>query len=161
MNILRSRRLWVVDDLIPCCISLIFLFSFSITALAAEKGQEQQSSLPREHVQKLKRIAEIVAGEMTGRGIKTVAVEDFTDFKGNPSAKGKVMAREFRKELASMSRTNFSVVDKGAEAIVTGILIPFKESGKWKLDIKAVSADKGRIITSYTGIFKKPKRAKK
>ncbi len=137
-------------------ISLIFVFLFSIAILSAEKGMEQQS-LPKEHVKKLKRIAEFVAGELTRRAIKTVTVEDFTDFYGKPSATGTKMAREFSKQLAVIGDKNFSVLPSSAEAIVKGTLIPFKEGGKWKLDIKVISSDRGKIITSYTGILKKKK----
>ncbi|MBI4691585.1 MAG: hypothetical protein HY754_15175 [Nitrospirae bacterium] len=124
---------------------------FSISSHSAEK--RQHPVLPKEYIQKLKRIAGFIAEEVVRRGIKTVMIEDFTDFRGNPSAKGRAMAGEFRKQLASKANADFIVVSNSAEAVVTGILIPFHKGGKWRLDIKVVS-DKGKIITSYSGIIK-------
>ncbi|MDP2279779.1 MAG: hypothetical protein Q8K51_16340, partial [Nitrospirota bacterium] len=103
--------------------AFVFLLMFSANVLPvvdstprAEKAQKQNPSLPKEHVQKLKRIAEFVAGEMARKGIKTVTVEDFKNFKGNPSAKGSAVAKELRKQLVSISNMDLKVMDTGAEA---------------------------------------------
>jgi len=114
--------------------------------------------LPKEHIQKLKRIADIVGNEIKRKGIKTVAVENFTDSKGRASARGMLMAKEFKKQFAVMK---LNVMSSGTEAVVKGTLIPFKSGEKWQLSIKVVSGDKSRTITSYTGIFKKHKGIKK
>ena len=144
------------------CLVLIFiLFLSSIPALADDKSLERQPPLPQEHIRKLKRIAVFIAAELQRRPVKSVTVEDFTDFHKRPSATGTRMAREFSRQLAALGDKKFMVVEAGAEAIVAGTLVPFKDGGKWKLDIKVVSADKGKIITTYTGILKKARPAKK
>lgn len=142
-----------------CICIFLSLVLFSI-AQSSEKSQDQPVSLPKEHVKKLKRIAEIIAGEISNGLIKTVTVEVFTDFKGKPSKIGKAMANEFKKHLMSLAGADFSIVDTGADAVIGGVLVPFKGGDKWKLDIKVVSQDK-KIVMSYTGIFKKAKTAKK
>ena len=144
-----------------CFVLIFILFLSSVPALAADRSLERQPPLPQEHIRKLKRIASFIAAELQRRSVKSVTVEDFTDFYKRPSATGTRMAREFSKQLTAIGDKNFMVVETGAEAIVIGTLVPFKDGGKWKLDIKAVSSDKSRIITSYTGIFKKAKTAKK
>lgn len=144
------------------CFVLIFvLFLSSIPALTADRSLERQPPLPQEHVRKLKRIAAFIADELQRRSVKSVTVEDFTDFYKRPSATGTRMAGEFSKQLTAIGNKNFMVVETGAEAIVAGTLVPFKDGGKWKLDIKVVSSGKGKIITAYTGIFKKAKTVKK
>lgn len=140
---------------------VLFLFISFMPALAAEHMPEGHSPLPGEHVRKLERIAQFIAGELQRRSIKSVTVEDFTDFYKRPSATGTKMAGEFSKQLAAIGDKNFTVLPAGGEAVVTGILVPFRTGGKLKLDIKVVSSDKSKIITSYTGIFKKAKAVKK
>lgn len=137
---------------------LIILLLLAVPLLAADKAQGQSFVLPKEHIQKLKRIADIVGKEIERKGIKTVTIENFTDSKGRPSARGMLMTKEFKKQFSAMK---LNVMDSGTEAVVKGTLIPFKSGEKWQLSIKVVSADKNRIITSYTGIFKKPKGIKK
>jgi len=134
---------------ILCC--LIFLFP--ITALPAEKGQEQRPSLPKEHVQKLKRIADFIAGEAIRRGIKTVMVEDITDLKNRPSKEGKAMSQEIEKQLFAYGSKYFSVVKNNAAAVVRGTLVPFKGRNKWQLNMKLIEAETNKIIAVYTGIF--------
>lgn len=144
------------------CLVLIFiLFLSSIPALTADRSLERQPSLPQEHVRKLKRIAVFIADELQKRSVKSVTVEDFTDFYKRPSATGTRMAREFSRQLAAAGDKNFMVLPDGGDAIVTGLVVPFRAGGKIKLDIKVVSADRSKIITSYSGIFKKTRPAKK
>ncbi|TAL26721.1 MAG: hypothetical protein EPN94_02620 [Nitrospirae bacterium] len=143
------------------CFILFFLFISSMPALAAEHIPEGNSPLPGEHVRKLERIAQFIAGELQRRSVKTVAVENFTDFYKRPSATGTKMAGEFSKQLAAAGDKNFMVLPDGGDAIITGVVVPFRTGGKLKLDIKVVSSDKSKIITSYTGIFKKAKTVKK
>jgi hypothetical protein len=138
-------------------IFLIFLFLFSTTALSSEISQKANPQLTKTHVQKLKRIAGIISSEIIKRSIKTVSVEDFTDIKGRPSPIGKKMREEFVKQLMFIGKTNFNIVNNGSDVIIRGILIPFKEDKKWRLDIKVISSDTGQIITSYSGILKKLK----
>ena len=154
--------------------ALVFLLMFSANVLPvvdstprAEKAQKQNPSLPKEHVQKLKRIAGIIAGEITRRNIKSVTVMDFTDIRGNPSKMGETVAAEFRKQMEALGKANFTVVDSRYDsqpssggALVTGMFLPFKGGDKWKLDIKVLSPD-NRLITSYSGFFRKTKGAKK
>jgi hypothetical protein len=135
---------------------------FSANVLPAEKAQKQNPSLPQEHVRKLKRIASFIADELQRRSLKSVTVEDFTDFYKRPSGTGTRMAREFSRQLTAIGDKNFRVLPDGGDAIVTGVVVPFKSGGKIKLDIKVVSADGSKIITSYSGIFlKKARPAKK
>jgi len=159
--------------------AFVFLLMFSADALPvvdstprAEKAQKQNPSLPKEHVQKLKRIAGIIAGEITRRNIKSVTVMDFTDIRGNPSKMGETVAAEFRKQMEVLGKANFTVVDSRYDsstthgqpssegALVTGMFLPFKGGDKWRLDIKVLSPD-NRLITSYSGFFRKTKGVKK
>jgi len=145
-----------------CFVLIFILFLSSIPALADDKSLERQPALPQEHVRKLKRIASFIAAELQRRPVKSVTVEDFTDFHKRPSATGTRMAREFSRQLAAIGDKNFMVLPDVGDAIVTGVIVPFKSGGKIKLDIKVVSADGSKIITSYSGIFlKKARPAKK
>ncbi len=145
-----------------CFVLIFILFLSSIPVLAADRSLERQPALPQEHVRKLKRIASFIAAELQRRSVKSVTVEDFTDFYKGPSATGTMMAREFARQLAAAGDKNFTVLPAGGEAVVTGIVVPFRTGGKLKLDIKVVSADGSKIITSYSGIFlKKARPAKK
>lgn len=144
------------------CLVLVFvLFLSSIPALTADISLERQPPLPQEHVRKLERIAAFIADELQRRSVKSVTVEDFTDFYKRPSATGTRMAREFSRQLAALGDKNFMVLPDGGDAIVTGVVVPFKSGGKLKLDIKVVSADRSKIITAYSGIFKKARPVKK
>ncbi len=144
-----------------CFVLIFILFLSSIPALTADRSLERQPPLPQEHVRKLKRIAVFIADELQRRSVKSVTVEDFTDFHKRPSATGTRMAREFSRQLAAVGNKNFMVLPDGGDAVVTGVVVPFREGGKLKLDIQVVSSDKGKIITAYTGIFKKAKAVKK
>lgn len=145
-----------------CFVLIFILFLSSTPALTADRSLERQPPLPQEHVRKLKRIAAFIADELQRRSIKSVTVEDFTDSYKRPSATGTRMAREFSRQLAELGDKNFRVLPDGGDAIVTGVVVPFKSGGKIKLDIKVVSANRSKIITSYSGIFlKKARPAKK
>lgn len=133
---------------------------FSENVLLAEKGQKQNPPLSKQEVQKLKDIAVIIAGEITRRNIKTVTVMDFKDIKGNPSKMGKTAAAEFRKQIEAVGKTRFTIVNSGGGAFVTGMFLPFKGGDKWRLDIKVLSPD-NRLITSYSGFFRKTKGVRK
>lgn len=142
------------------CSAFIFLFVCASDVLPAEKGQKQNPSLSKEEVQKLRDIAVIISGEIIRRDIKSVTVTDFKDIKGNPSKMGKTVAAEFRRQMEALGKTNFTVVDSGGGAFVTGMFLPFKGGDKWRLDIKVLSPD-NRLITSYSGFFRKTKVVKK
>ncbi|MDI6744969.1 MAG: hypothetical protein QMD07_06290 [Thermodesulfovibrionales bacterium] len=140
---------------------------FTAYALPAEKAQKQSPPLSKEEIQKLKDIAVIVAGEITRRGIKSVIVTDFKDIGGKPSKAGKTASVEFRKQIETIGKTNFTVVDSrydsqpsGGGALVTGMFLPFKGGDKWRLDIKVLSPD-NRLITSYSAFYRKAKGVKK
>lgn len=139
------------------CFALFVALLIPFAALSSEKS----ASLPKEHVKKIKRIADFFAAELINKSVKTVAVEDFTDYNRKPYPKGKEAAKEFRKEFIIASDTKFSVVESEAEAIITGRIIPFKAGDKWKIEITALSSDKKKVITSYEGIFKQPRKSKK
>ena len=139
--------------------AFVFLLMFSENVLLAEKGQKQNPPLSKQEVQKLKDIAVIIAGEITRRNIKTVTVMDFKDIKGNPSKMGKTVAAEFRKQIEAVGKTRFTIVNSGGGAFVTGMFLPFKGGDKWRLDIKVLSPD-NRLITSYSGFFRKIKGEK-
>lgn len=143
--------------LLRCAVALTVFFAFSVHVFPAEKP----IVLPKEHILKLKRIAAIVSDAITKRSIKTVAVENFTDYKGNPSSRGAAMSNEFRKQLEKAGKGSFVIVSENAEATVKGVLLPFKSGNKWRLDIKTVAGEKDNVIDSYTGIFKKPVKTKK
>jgi len=87
-----------------------------------------------------------------------VAVENFTDSKGRASARGMLMAKEFKKQFAVMK---LNVMSSGTGAVVGGTLTPFREKEKWQIKVEVVSAETGAVITAYTGILKKIKRVKK
>ena len=140
--------------------AFIILFMFSASALPAEKEQKQSPRLSKQEIQKLRDIAVIIAGEITRRDIRFVTVIDFKDIEGNPSKRGKTVAAEFRKQMEAYGKTNFTVKDSGGGALVTGMFLPFKGGDKWRLDIKILSPD-NRLITSYSGFFRKTKGVKK
>ena len=140
--------------------AFIILFMFSASALPAEKEQKQSPRLSKQEIQKLRDIAVIIAGEITRRDIRFVTVIDFKDIEGNPSKRGKTVAAEFRKQMEALGKTNFTVKDSGGGAFVTGMFLPFKGGDKWRLDLKVLSPD-NRLITSYSGFFRKTKAVKK
>lgn len=140
-------------------IAFVFLFVLSANVLPAEKGQKQNPPLSKQEIQKLRDIAVIIAGEITRRNIKSVTVMDFKDIKGNPSKMGKTASVEFRKQMEAVGKTRFTVVDSGGGALVTEMFLPFKGGDKWRLDIKVLSPD-NRLITSYSGFFRKIKGEK-
>lgn len=142
------------------CSIFIFLFMFTADALPAEKAQKQSPHLSKEEIQKLRDIAVLIAGELTRKNIKAVTVMDFKDIKGSPSKMGKTVAAEFRKQIETIGKARFAVVDTGGSAIITGMFLPFKGGDKWRLDIKVLSPD-NRLITSYSGFFRKTKGVKK
>lgn len=140
--------------------ALVFLFVFVTDAIPAEKGQKQNPPLSKKEVQKLRDIAVIISGEITRRNVKSVTVMDFNDIKTSPSKMGKTVAAEFRRQMEALGKTNFTVVDSGGGAFVTGMFLPFKGGDKWRLDLKVLSPD-NRLITSYSGFFRKTKGVKK
>lgn len=142
------------------CFASIFLFVCASDVLPAEKAQKQNPPLSKEEIQKLRDIAVIIAGEITIRDIKSVTVTDFKDIVGKPSKAGKTASAEFRKQMEALGKTRFTVVDSGGGAFVTGMFLPFKGGDKWRLDIKVLSPD-NRLITSYSGFFRKTKGVKK
>ena len=145
------------------CSVFIFLFVCVSDVLPAEKGQKQNPSLSKEEVQKLRDIAVIISGEIIRRSIKSVTVTDFKDIGGKPSKMGKTVAAEFRRQMEALDKTNFTVVDSGGGAFVTGMFLPFKGGDKWRLDIKVIEAlsPDNRLITSYSGFYRKTKGVKK
>lgn len=145
------------------CSAFIFLFVCAADSLPAEKAQKQNQPLSKEEVQRVRDIAVIISGEITKRSIKSVTVTDFKDIKGSPSKMGKTVAAEFRRQMEALGKTNFTVVDSGGGAFVTGMFLPFKGGDKWRLDIKVIEAlsPDDRLITSYSGFFRKTKGVKK
>ncbi len=139
------------------CVALFAVLLIPFAAISSEKS----ASLPKEHVKKLKRIADFFAAELINKSIKTVVVKDFDDYNFNPSQKGKEIAKEFRKHLIVASSAKFTVVEKEGDATIIGRVIPFKSGDKWKIEITALSANKKGIITSYEGVFKQPKKISK
>ncbi len=112
--------------------------------------------LPAKHTQKIKQIAGFIANELTVKNIKTATVKPFSDFKGKQTEESKLMTKEFSSHLSSAHKNLTVITGDGADAVITGILMPFKGKQKWRLQIKAVRADTGEIITSYMGYFKEP-----
>ncbi|MBI5049718.1 MAG: hypothetical protein HZC11_02290 [Nitrospirae bacterium] len=143
----RSNRIFF-------CIFLIPLLLIPATIFSSER---QSPSLTKETRQKLKRIAGIIASEITKRNITTVTVRDFTDINGKPSSTGKAIAGEFTKQMAFSAGKNFSVMSSSAEVVITGTVAPFKEDNKWQIKIKVVSSGTDKVITSYSGILKRLK----
>jgi len=145
------------------CSAFIFLFVCAADSQAAEKAQKQTPPLSKEEAQKLRDIAVIVAGEITKKGVKSVTVTDFKDIVGKPSKAGKAASAEFRKQMDALSRPNFTIVDSGGAALVTGMFLPFKGGDKWRLDIKVIDAlsPDNRLITSYSGFYRKTKGVRK
>ncbi|PIV67216.1 MAG: hypothetical protein COS10_02205, partial [Nitrospirae bacterium CG01_land_8_20_14_3_00_44_22] len=98
-------------------VAFVFLFVLSAEALPSEKGQKQNPPLSKEEVQKLRDIAVIISGEIARRNIKSVAVLDLKDIKGNPSKRGKTVSAEFRKQIEAVGKTRFAVVNSGGGAV--------------------------------------------
>lgn len=149
------------------CSAFIFLFIFMADALPAEKAQKQNPPLSKQEIQKLRDIAVIISGEITRRDIKSVTVTDFKDIGGKPSKAGKTASAEFRRQMEDLGKANFTVVDSRYDsqpssggALVTGMFLPFKGGDKWRLDIKVLSPD-NRLITSYSGFYRKTKGVKR
>lgn len=145
------------------CSAFIFLFVCAADSLPAEKAHKQNQPLSKEEVQRVRDIAVIISGEIIRRSIKSVTVTDFKDIGGKPSKAGKTVAAEFRKQMEALGKTNYTVADSGGAALVTGMFLPFKGGDKWRLDIKVIEAlsPDNRLITSYSGFFRKTKGVRK
>jgi len=142
------------------CAAFIFLFVLVSDALPAEKTQKQNPPLSKEEIQKLRDIAVIISEEITRRNIKSVTVLGFKDIKGHPSRPGKPVAAEFKKQLETVGKARFTVLESGGGALVTGMFLPFKGGDKWRLDIKVLSPD-NRLLISYSAFYRKTKGVKK
>lgn len=111
-------------------------------------------------------------------GIKTIAVVDFTDLQGNVTELGRFIAEEFSVALASAGK-GFELVDRthlksiaqehklsitgvidpktarelgkivGVEALLTGVITPFKDSVR--LSIKILETNTAKIIVASAG----------
>jgi hypothetical protein len=112
------------------------------------------------YIRKLNRVSGVISSELIRRGIKTVRVEDLSGYQGRHYASGKRISDEFSRQMAYHGSKNFSVVNNGAEAVIKGTLIPFKESRKWRLQIKVLKSGSEEIITSYSGILETRKSKK-
>ncbi len=164
MDEMKHRR-FLKTIIIPCSFllqgfSFLMLVLLSPDIVLAEKTQRYFPSA-KEHSQKIKQIAGIIAVEINRRGIKTVEVREFTDIKGRPSAVGKDIAKEFARQMAAAGAGNFAIIKSEAKAVVIGTITPFKEREKWQIKIEVISAETGAVITAYTGILKKAKGVKR
>lgn len=146
--------------LVTSSFMLITLLLF-FTLVFSSEGVQKYKPLSEEHIQKLKKIAGVIAAEITRRDIKTIMVKYFTDIRGRPTMVTKEITEEFKRQLVFSGKNRFSVTSDNADAVVRGILTPFKDKRKWQLKIEVVSAKTGAIITAYTGILKKTKGVKK
>ncbi len=131
---------------------VLILFSASFAA-----DMERTELLPKAHKDKIVWLADFIALELVSRNIKTVMIEDFTDVYGGHSSEGEKLSGELSVELKLISAGNFNVVSKGADAVVVGVFLPFRDGSKFRLDVNVVTPDKTKIITSYSGVFKKPR----
>ena len=67
----------------------------------------------------LRSVADGLAREITAHGKKSVAVVDFTDLQGKPTALGRYLAEEFSVAL-TRSRNGFEVIDRAhLQALLT------------------------------------------
>jgi hypothetical protein len=139
--------------LVPSSFMLIILLLF-FTPVSSSEGVQEYKPLSEEHIQKLKKIAGVIAAEIVRRDIKTIMVKDFTDIRGRPTMVTKEITEEFKRQLVFSGKSRFSVTSDNADAVVRGILTPFKDKRKWQLKIELVSSSTGKIITSYAGILK-------
>lgn len=141
------------------CLSALILYAdyptlLFFTPVFSSEGVQKYKPLSEEHIQKLKKIAGVIAAEIVRRDIKTIMVKDFTDIRGRPAMVTKEITEEFKRQLVFSGKSRFSVTSDNADAVVRGILTPFKDKRKWQFKIELVSSSTGKIITSYAGILK-------
>src|SRR5262245_23781666 len=123
----------------------------------------------------LRSLANSLAEDIASSGKRSIAVVDFTDLQGNPTALGRYLAEEFSVALAR-TRKGLQVIDRthlkailaenklgstglidpatarrlgqiaGAEALLTGSMTPFSESVR--IAVKVLATDTARIIAA-------------
>jgi hypothetical protein len=109
-------------------------------------------SLPKGYTQKLKKTSDFLAAELSNKGIRKVEVKIFTDASGRVTKESKIITDKFIKFLSGNQGTVISSSD--AEAIISGVLTPFKGKKKWRLQIKVVSTGTNIVIISYEGYIR-------
>lgn len=122
--------------------------------------------------------AQVIATKLEASEMKTIAVVDFTDLRGNVTELGRFLAEELSIGLAGLDR-GFEVVDRthlkalldehelsatglidsttarelgriaGVGALITGTVIPLGDSVR--LAVKVLDTETARIVTSTTG----------
>ncbi len=135
-----------------CLVLFVFTVMFSFTSLWASTGYEKE----------IENISQTMADKIAASGKKKVAVVDFTDLQGNVTELGRFISEEFSISLASAGK-GFIVIDRthlksilaehklsakglidpatarklgkiaGVDALVTGTLTPFGDSGELQL----------------------------
>ena len=132
----------------------VFLFiALSAFLSAAEQKGIKAGLKSGEYAARIKRISGAVAHELVSKGVKSLRVDPFRDGKGRETEEGRLMRYEFFKGFSSGAK-GLAVLKAGkADAILSGVLMPFEGRVKWRLQLKAVQADTGKLITSYEGYF--------
>lgn len=138
------------------------LFSLSYPVYALETGIEK--------------ISPVISNTLKNFGIKTIAVIDFTDLKGNPTNLGRFISEELSVSLVNSS-DNFNVIDRsymdallkkngiqvsdfinpstaitvskisGINTILTGTYLPL--NNKIKVFAKIISTTTGKILATF------------
>ena len=128
-------------------ILLIFFIPFTLSHASKE------ITLSKGHKAKLEKIAQMIADDISRRGIKTVEIKDFTDLKGRSLAHEKAITLSFKKSLIRVSKGRFTIVDSNGQVLIKGIVIPYREKERFNLKIELIS--NGTVLSSYSSIFKK------
>jgi hypothetical protein len=121
--------------------------------LSAEHKEIKAEFNSGKYTSKIMRISGFLAAEIVEKGAKAVRVEPFKDAKGRETEENRLVRDSFIKALSSAEQRIVVISAGKADAILSGILIPFKGREKWRLRIKVVHAATGELITSYEGYY--------
>ena len=151
-------------------VEIFFLFSNVCTLICYEK--------------EVKNLSSVIAEDIIGSKVKTIAVVDFTDLQGNVTELGRFIAEEFSVALTRANK-GFEVIDRihlksilkehklsitglidpttarklgeitGVSALVTGTITSFGESVR--LSAKILDTTTAKIIGAITGDIPKTK----
>ena len=138
---------------INCGRTTVFMAVAIMVALAASVSAAPFSA--ERHSKKIKKIADFMSAELSNRGIKTVMVKPFADSRGRETSESKAVTDNFLRHLSS-AHGKVAVRSSGdADAIITGILMPFEKRDRWQLRVRAERSGSNEVIASYTAIFTK------
>lgn len=143
------KRTFVISAL--CAVSIFIALSALLSA--AEQKGIRAGLRSGEYAAKIKVATGGMAYELVSKGVKRIRIDPFRDGEGRETEEGRLMRDEFFKGFSSGDK-GLKVIKTGkADAILSGVLMPFEGKEKWRLRLRAVHANTGSTITSYEGYF--------